>query len=99
MMPVVHGIPETTRQIGYYTVLLVAISLIFFAVGRMGAIYLTAAVVLGAMFLWQAYRLWQVGTSEEQSTAGAIRLYKFSITYLTVLFVAVAVDALVAIPV
>ena len=99
MLPVVHGIPETTRQIGLYTVLLVAISLVFFAVGRMGAHLPVAAVVLGAMFLWQAYGLWRVGSSEEQSTAGAIRLYKFSITYLTLLFLAVAVDALVAIPV
>ena len=99
MLPVVRGIPETTRQIGLYTILLVAISLVFFAVGRMGAIYLAAAVVLGAMFLWQAYRLWRVGTSEIESTAGAIRLYKFSITYLTLLMAAVAVDALVVIPI
>jgi protoheme IX farnesyltransferase len=95
MLPVVRGIAETTRQIGLYTILLVAISLVFFAVARMGLIYLTAAVVLGAVFLWQAYRLWRVGTSEEASTTGAIRLYKYSISYLTLLFAAVAVDALV----
>ena len=98
MLPVVRGIPETTRQIALYTVLLVAISLVFFAVGRMGLIYLGAAVGLGAMFLWQAYRLWRVGTSEEQSTAGAIRLYRYSISYLSLLFLAVAIDALVAAP-
>ena len=98
MLPVVRGIPETTRQIALYTLLLVAISLVLFTVARMGAIYLGAAVVLGAIFVWQAYRLWRVGTSEERSTAGAIRLYRYSITYLTLLFVAVAVDALVAIP-
>ncbi len=44
MLPVVRGIPETTRQIGLYTILLVAISLVFFAVARMGLIYLVAAV-------------------------------------------------------
>ncbi len=98
MLPVVRGIPETTRQIVLYTLLLVAISLVLFAVDRMGLIYLGAAVVLGAIFVWQALRLWRVGTSEEGSTAGAIRLYRYSITYLTLLFVAVAVDALVAIP-
>ena len=98
MLPVVRGIPETTRQIALYTLLLVAISLVLFTVARMGAIYLGAALVLGAIFVWQAYRLWRVGTSEERSTAGAIRLYRYSITYLTLLFVAVAVDALVAIP-
>jgi protoheme IX farnesyltransferase len=97
MLPVVKGIPETTRQIGLYSIVMVAISLLFFAVAGMGAIYLVTAVVLGAIFLWQAYRLWQVGTSEEASTAGAIALYKYSITYLTVLFLAVAVDSIVLI--
>jgi protoheme IX farnesyltransferase len=95
MLPVVKGIPETTRQIALYAVLMVAISLVLWAVARMGPVYLVAAVVLGAMFLWQAYRLWRHGTSEEASTAGAIRLYRYSISYLTLLFAAVAVDALV----
>lgn len=95
MLPVVRGIPETTRQIGLYTVLMVAISLVLFAVARMGPIYLLAAVVLGALFLRRAWALWRVGSSEEQSTAGAIRLYRYSISYLTLLFAAVAVDALV----
>jgi protoheme IX farnesyltransferase len=96
MLPVVRGTAETTRQILLYTVLLVAISLIFFAVARMGLIYLVAAVVMGAIFLWQAAKLNRTVTVEG-TTAGAIRLYKFSISYLTVLFVAVAVDALVVI--
>ena len=95
MLPVVKGIPETTRQIALYAVLMVAISLVLWAVARMGPVYLVAAVVLGAMFLWQAYRLWRHGTSEEASTAGAIRLYRYSISYLTLLFAAVAIDALV----
>ena len=99
MLPVVKGIPETTRQIGLYAVLMVAISLVLWAVARMGAIYLGAALVLGAVFLWQAYGLWRRGSSEEASTAGAIRLYKYSISYLTLLFLAVAIDALVVIPV
>ncbi|MGZ8438769.1 MAG: heme o synthase [Candidatus Limnocylindrales bacterium] len=99
MLPVVKGIPETTRQIALYTVLMVAISLVLWAVARMGAIYLGAALVLGAVFLWQAYSLWRRGSSEEASTAGAIRLYKYSISYLSLLFLAVAIDALVVIPV
>ena len=98
MLPVVKGVPETTRQIALYTILMVAISLVLFAVARMGLIYLVAAVVLGAIFLWQAYGLWRRGSSEEASTAGAIRLYKYSISYLSLLFLAVAVDALVLIP-
>jgi protoheme IX farnesyltransferase len=98
MLPVVKGIPETTRQIALYTILMVAISLVLFAVGKMGLIYLVAAVGLGGIFLWQAYGLWRRGSSEEASTAGAIRLYKYSISYLSLLFLAVAVDALVLIP-
>jgi protoheme IX farnesyltransferase len=96
MLPVVRGAAETTRQILLYTILLVAISFIFFAVAKMGLIYLVASVVMGAIFLWQAAKLNRTVTVEG-TTAGAIRLYKFSISYLTVLFAAVALDALVLI--
>src|SRR4029078_12688302 len=95
MLPVVRGIPETTRQIGLYTILMVAISLILFAVARMEPFYLAAAVILGALFLRQAWMLWRRGSSEEESTAGAIRLYKYHISDLTLLFAAIAIDALV----
>ena len=94
MLPVVRGVPETARQIALYTILLVAISLIFYAVARMGPVYLIAAVVLGSIFLWRALILWRQATSPEGSLAQAIRLYKFSISYLTLLFVAIAVDSL-----
>ncbi|MEO8208048.1 MAG: heme o synthase, partial [Chloroflexota bacterium] len=98
MLPVVHGIAETSRQIALYTILLVAVSLIFAVVAQMGAIYFSAAVVLGGIFLWRAFVLWRQGSAPEASTAQAIRLYRFSISYLTLLFVAVAVDAMVALP-
>ncbi len=97
MLPVVRGIPETTRQIALYTILMVAISLILWPVARMGLIYLGAAVGLGVVFLWQAYALWRRGSSEEASTQGAIALYRYSISYLSLLFLAVAVDALIII--
>ena len=96
MLPVVRGTAETTRQILLYTILLVLISLIFFAVAKMGLIYLVAAVVMGVLFLWQAARL-DRAASVEGTTADAIRLYRFSISYLTVLFAAVALDALLLI--
>jgi protoheme IX farnesyltransferase len=95
MLPVVRGVPETTRQIGLYTILMVAISLVLFAVARMGPIYLAAALILGGLFLRQAWQLWRRGSSEEESTAGAIRLYRYSISYLTLLFAAIALDTLV----
>jgi protoheme IX farnesyltransferase len=97
MLPVVRGIPETTRQIALYTILMVAISLLLWPVARMGLIYLGAAVGLGAVFLWQAYGLWRLGASEEASTRGAIALYRYSISYLSLLFLAIAVDALIVI--
>jgi protoheme IX farnesyltransferase len=61
----------------------------------MGVVYLGAAIGLGAMFLWQAYALWRRGASEQASTQGAIRLYRYSISYLSLLFLAIAVDSLV----
>jgi len=97
MLPVVKGVPETTRQIAIYTMVLVAISLLFYTVAGMGLVYLVAAVGLGIVFLWRAYALWQQGTSPEGSLAQSIRLYKYSISYLTLLFVAVAVDTLVVV--
>jgi protoheme IX farnesyltransferase len=95
MLPVVRGVPETARQIALYTILMVAISLIFFAVARMGILYLAAALVLGGLFLWRAFVLWRQAASPEGSLAQAIRLYRYSITYLTLLFLALAVDGLI----
>jgi heme o synthase len=92
MLPVVRGIAETSRQIGLYTILLVALTVVFAVVARMGVIYAVTAAVLGALFLWRAWVLWRQGTAPEASTAQAIRLYRYSITYLTVLFAAVAFD-------
>ena len=94
MLPVVRGVPETARQIALYTVLLVAISLVFYAVAHMGPIYLVAALGLGGVFLWRAFVLWRQATSPEGSLAQAIRLYRYSISYLTLLFAAVAIDSL-----
>jgi protoheme IX farnesyltransferase len=95
MLPVVRGIAETSRQIALYTVLLVALTLVFALVAGMGAVYLAAAIGLGAAFLWRAWVLWRQGSADEASTAQAIRLYRWSITYLTLLFGAVALDTIV----
>ncbi len=99
MLPVVRGIAETSRQIALYTVLLVAISLVFAVVAQMGLIYFAAAVLLGGMFLWRAFVLWRQGSAPDASTAQAIRLYRYSISYLTLLFVAIGVDAVVSLPI
>jgi protoheme IX farnesyltransferase len=98
MLPVVRGIAETSRQIGLYTILLVVLTVVFAIVAGMGVLFLIAAAILGAVFLWRAYVLWRQGTSAEASTAQAIRLYRYSISYLTLLFAAVALDTIVRIP-
>jgi protoheme IX farnesyltransferase len=87
MMPVTHGVRETTRQIALYTVLMVALTLVFFAVAQMGLVFLAGALVLGGMFLFQAFAMAWDGTD-----ARAVKLYKFSITYLAALFGLIILD-------
>jgi protoheme IX farnesyltransferase len=89
MMPTVVGFTRTARQIVLYTLLLWATSLVFYPVARMGDLYLVAAIVLGAVFLWQAVQLLRERTPER-----AMRLFGYSISYLTLLFAAMAVDQL-----
>jgi heme o synthase len=91
MMPVVRGEAETARQIVLYSLLLVAVSLLLFPAAEMGLIYLVSAVVLGAAFVWYSLRLLRNSTDGR----AAIGLFRFSISYLTLLFAAVAVDSLV----
>ena len=90
MLPVTHGVPETTRHIALYSVLMVCLTLVFFAVARMGLVFLAGAVILGALFLFQAIQMWREGTD-----ARAVRLYKYSITYLTGLFALVILDVFI----
>jgi heme o synthase len=90
MLPVVAGHEETARQILLYTIVMVAVTLVFGPIGGMGWIYLTAALVLGGIFLAYAVRLRRTA-----SVAVAMQLFRYSITYLGLLFVAMAVDAVV----
>jgi len=94
MLPVVRGEVETARQIVLYTVVLIAVSLLLLPAAGMGWVYLVAAVVLGGLFLVQALRL----RADAADGRAAINLFRYSITYLTLLFVAVAADALIRIP-
>jgi protoheme IX farnesyltransferase len=90
MLPVVRGARETSTQILYYTVLLVAVTLLLYPAGRMGALYLAAAVALGGAFIWRALELRRDLTGRR-----AIRLFSFSNTYLALLFCAMALDAVI----
>jgi protoheme IX farnesyltransferase len=90
MLPVVASFDETARRIVGYTVVLWATSLAFWALGDMGLISLASAVVLGAMFTGKAVKL-----ARSHVPDSAMRLFRFSITYITLLFAAMAVDQLV----
>jgi protoheme IX farnesyltransferase len=93
MLPVLAGPAETARQIWLYTILLVAMSLILWAVAGMGLVYLAVASIGGAIFLLRAWRL-RDDVLGDGALRGATRLYRFSITYLTVIFASIAIDAL-----
>ncbi|PZS20500.1 MAG: protoheme IX farnesyltransferase, partial [Acidimicrobiales bacterium] len=90
MLPVVASFAETARKIVLYTVILWVLTLVFWPVGQMGDLYLAAAIVLGGVFTWKATRLAADGTPER-----AMRLFGWSITYVTLLFAAMAVDQLI----
>jgi protoheme IX farnesyltransferase len=90
MLPVVASFAETARKIVIYTVVLWAITLVFWPVGQMGDLYLASAIVLGGVFTWKAVQLARSGTPDR-----AMKLFGWSITYVTLLFAAMAVDQLI----
>jgi protoheme IX farnesyltransferase len=90
MLPVVANMRTVAMRILLYTLLLWGLTLLFSPVAGMGAIYLVAAIVLGAVFTWLAIRVLRNPTP-----ALAMSLFGYSITYITVLFAAMAVDQLV----
>ncbi|MGH9128810.1 MAG: heme o synthase [Acidimicrobiales bacterium] len=92
MLPAVTSLARTARQIVLYSLALWAASLAFAPVAHMGLVYSGTAVVLGAVFVFYAIRL-----AREATTRSAMRLFGWSITYLTLLFSSMAVDQLVRI--
>jgi protoheme IX farnesyltransferase len=90
MLPVVRGERETARAIVRYSLVLVAITLLPVVWRTLGAVYLGAAVALGLAFLWLAFAL-----ARETTPARARRLFSYSLAYLALLFVAMAVDPVV----
>jgi heme o synthase len=87
MLPVVRGVRETTRQIVLYALVLVAFTAVPFVWGTLGVGYLVAALVLGVAFLWLALRLRRDATPRR-----AALLFHYSLLYLALLFVAMALD-------
>jgi protoheme IX farnesyltransferase len=98
MLPVTAGARETRRQVMIYTVLLVPVGLAPWAVGFSSLAYAAVAVVLGAMFLRHALAVLRDSQDEAGRSltkdAPAKACFRFSLTYLFVLFAALAVDRL-----
>jgi protoheme IX farnesyltransferase len=90
MLPVVRGDRETGRQILLYTLALVVLTLVPVLTGTFGAVYLAAAVLLGAQFLRLAWSL-----RRELTPARAGVVFHYSLAYLALLFVAMALDPIV----
>jgi protoheme IX farnesyltransferase len=89
MLPVVRGDLATTRQILVYSAALVAVTIVPAALHLFGAVYLIAAVVLGAVLLLLARRLHREATPRHAAV-----LFHYSLLYLALLFGAVGVDAI-----
>ena len=90
MLPSVAAYATVARKIVAYTVVVVALTVVFGVVAELGAVYHVSAGVLGAGFLWLAVKV-----QHTESPAVAMRLFTYSITYITLLFGAMAVDVLV----
>jgi protoheme IX farnesyltransferase len=91
MLPVVRGAAVTTRQIAGYAMITVSLTLALTLTGDVGRLYAIAVAVLGAAFVLQALAL-----QRDPVPKRAIRFFAFSNVYLMLVFVAVAVDALVS---
>ncbi len=90
MLPVTHGPASTRKQILIYSIVLVAFSFVLLPAASLGLIYGASAVVLGALFIYRAWELWR-----RPSTVSPMELYKYSLLYLALLFVAMGVDVAV----
>ena len=87
MLPVTHGVEYTRWQILLYTVLLVVATILPWATHMSGVFYLGGALVLGAVFLWYAWKL-----LDPPDEFFAMRAFKYSIVYLMALFAFLLLD-------
>jgi protoheme IX farnesyltransferase len=90
MMPVVRGEEETRKQILIYTIELIVVTLLLPAFNLAGMVYLVSALVLGALLLYAAWRVFRVGGNKVAWT-----MYRWSSMYLAFIFLALMIDALV----
>jgi protoheme IX farnesyltransferase len=90
MLPVVMGEQETRRQIFLYSLLLLAVTLVLFAMHAMGYIYLIAALILGGILVYMSIRLLR-----DQTKRWARTLFWYSNCYLAAIFAVMVVDRVV----
>jgi heme o synthase len=88
MLPVVRGEEETRRQILLYTVLLYAVTQLPFCAGGLGITYLIPSMLLGAAFIYFSTRLYR-----SRDRRWALKTYLFSLVYLALLFLSMAIAA------
>jgi protoheme IX farnesyltransferase len=94
MLPVTHGERFTRLHVLFYTIILLAVSILPVTTGMGGWIYLAAALMLGGMFIAYGWGLWR-----NYSDALAKRTFRFSLWYLSLLFAAMLVDHYFPVPV
>lgn len=92
MLPNVCGRERTKREIVYYSVLLVAASLVLYPLHVMGAFYFAAAAVLGGVFVLDALRTWR----EQAGNTQARKLFRFSLLYLALMCAVMVVDRIIS---
>jgi protoheme IX farnesyltransferase len=90
MLPVVRGERETARQIVLYSLVLVGVTLLPWARGGAGPVYVVGALALGAAFVWLAERL-----RRDTTPRRALLLFHYSLVYLALLFAVLALDSVV----
>ena len=90
MLPAVKTAEVTARKMVGYTVLMVAFTLVLIPVAHLGPIYIVTALVAGGLFLWSTADLGKNPTPQR-----SMRVFGFSITYVTLLFAAMTIDILV----
>ncbi|MCY0875771.1 MAG: heme o synthase [Firmicutes bacterium] len=87
LLPVVYGFGPTKRQIIHWTGALVPASLLLYTVHAVNLLYVAVAVVLGAIYLWKAFK----GFKAKDDVVWALDMFKYSLIYLTAMSVAMIV--------
>jgi protoheme IX farnesyltransferase len=92
MAPLVWGERETMHQMVWYTLILLALTILPVLYGAFGVLYLASALILGGLLLWGVWRVLAAARAGAPWTAPAWWVYKYSLLYLALLFLAMAID-------